>query len=568
MIKVRLFYCCLAVLLFACNSDVKNLETTNNEIEEKVESIDFISSKIDSCLTNIQLTFEYRLPEERFNIYEEDLYSSKLLPKVYVENNFYPLWLKSSNDLVRLDSFLKYIEQLEYHGFNPSDYHLDALKAIRSELTAESSSPYLIAAIDILASDAFLLIASHLYNGKINPESLKTEWGIQRQRPELALDEKLCKIVYSDSIHEFMELFYPKNRYYTNVVEEVKFLKDNITQEEKIQIPSNRLTLDVDQDSTYNYEIAKRLEELGYLQRDTSFYEDSLTHLLDGIKKLQTSFGLIPDGRVGLNTLEAMNLSKEEKLKKLLVNLERMRWLPEEKTARRVLVNIADFTLDFMEDEDTIIHMRTVVGRDFRQTPVFEAKMTYLVFSPTWTIPPGILRNDVLPAVAKDMAYLAKNNMVVLDRSGKKIDANSIDWKKARTGNFPYMIRQMPGDNNALGRVKFMFPNKFNVYLHDTPSKNLFDRDNRTFSSGCIRVEQPTELAFHLLQDTVNWNYPTIRQNMGLKNERTVVLKNPVGVYIYYLTAWGSKEGVYYRKDIYSRDEELYLALTKQNKKV
>lgn len=336
------------------------------------------------------------------------------------------------------------------------------------------------------------------------------------------------------------------------MVDKAKKFSEIAKKDTLINIPNNYNFSNINTDTSVLKRIYNKLNLLGYTEKPfQSFISDS--SLFENIiKKVQHNHGLNADGSIGKLTFEAINTPIEDREKQLYINMERIRWLPEKLDEYRVVVNIADFTLDVMDGRDTLINMRTIVGRNFRQTPVFESNMTYLVFSPTWTVPPGILRNDMLPAIKKDKGYLSKNNMVVLDRSGGRVDASQIDWQKMSGGNFTYIIRQMPGQNNALGNVKFMFPNSHSVYLHDTPSRGLFSKDERTFSSGCIRVEKPHELAKILLNDSVKWSDDKIRAAMRLSNERTVLLKRTIKVYLYYLTAW---DGDNFRKDIYNRDQ-------------
>jgi murein L,D-transpeptidase YcbB/YkuD len=314
-------------------------------------------------------------------------------------------------------------------------------------------------------------------------------------------------------------------------------------------------------------DLRKKLQLLGHYKSEllpTSYFYDSLTQ--EAVNSLQKQFGFNDDAIIGKNTLNALNTPISKLQEKLFENMERLRWLPDSLEHRHIFVNIADFHLHFFEGKDTLISMRTVVGRNYRQTPVFHGKMSYLVFSPTWTVPPGILRNDVLPEVRKSTNYLTSKNMVVLDAKGKQVDPSTVDWKK---DGMKYIIRQQPGAQNALGKVKFMFPNKHNVYLHDTPSKDLFNRDQRLFSSGCIRVEKAKELSQLLLNDMPSWTEERINNAMHKNNEQTVVLKSPVGVYIYYLTAWSTpNEQIHFREDVYKRDDEIFHALNANRKDV
>jgi len=188
-----------------------------------------------------------------------------------------------------------------------------------------------------------------------------------------------------------------------------------------------------------------------------------------------------------------------------------------------------------------------------------KAELKYLVFNPTWTVPPTILKKDVLPAIKRDNTYLEKKNMKVIDRSGKSVNPASLDWSKYTGKNFPYSIRQEPGPSNALGRVKFIFPNKHFVFLHDTPSKGLFERETRTFSSGCIRVENPFHLAEALLKDPENWNLNKIEQLIETGKTKTVYLNKPIPVLLLYATAFHTLDDdyVHFRNDVYNRDHAI-----------
>lgn len=245
--------------------------------------------------------------------------------------------------------------------------------------------------------------------------------------------------------------------------------------------------------------------------------------------------------------------------------MERFRWLPLEKPHKYIIVNIANFDLAMIEGRDTLISMRAIVGKGYRKTPVFDSRITYIVFSPTWTIPPTILKNDVIPELLKGPEYLQQRNMILLRHNGTEIAYSEIDWSKISVNHFPYMVRQNPGPANALGKVKFMFPNGYNVYIHDTPSRGYFARDDRAISSGCIRIEKPFQLAELLLADSPQWPSSRIYSAMQQNREQTVSLNTPVEVMMLYLTAWTDGNGrVQFRKDIYMRDEMVMKALNQK----
>ena len=253
----------------------------------------------------------------------------------------------------------------------------------------------------------------------------------------------------------------------------------------------------------------------------------------------------------------------------MLLNMERRRWMPDDLGRRYIFVNLADFVLKVVDGPKTIYDSRVVVGKPYHRTPVFSGDMTYIVINPYWHVPPSIARNEILPAVIKDPGYLAKKNFTVLSSWGADasvLDPNSIDWPSLKGKRVAYKFRQDPGDGNALGRIKFMFPNQFNVYLHDTPSKSLFARTVRSFSHGCIRVQNPANLAEVVLAGMEGWSLASIKASIGSKKRKIVRLDEPLPVHLTYLTAWVNKDSsVHFRDDIYSRDKRLREALVRSN---
>ena len=278
--------------------------------------------------------------------------------------------------------------------------------------------------------------------------------------------------------------------------------------------------------------------------------------LEQAVSRFQERHGLTPDGIVGPGTVEAANVTVEARIDQIRANLERARWIFHAVHGKFVLVDIAGFEVEIRQEDGLIWTCRAQVGKPYRETPVFRSDIKYLVFCPTWTIPPGILEKDTLPAVKRDPDYLTQRNINAIDRNGNVVDQASIDWSKHSAGDLPYTLRQEPGPNNALGQIKFIFPNPHFVYLHDTPSRSLFDQTDRAFSSGCIRVEKPFEQAELLLNDPEKWNREEIKKAIESGKTRTVFLPEPIPVLLLYWTVEVSPGGeVYFKKDIYGRDE-------------
>jgi len=260
-----------------------------------------------------------------------------------------------------------------------------------------------------------------------------------------------------------------------------------------------------------------------------------------------------------------MNITVEQRIDQIKDNLERIRWVKHNLDDEFVLVNVAGFKVYYIRDNKFIWQSKVQVGKDYRKTPIFRDDIEYIAFNPTWTIPPTILSKDILPKLRKDPGYLQKKNMNVIDSKGRIIDKNKINWSTMTAKKFPYMIRQEPGSNNALGRVKIMFPNKHMVYLHDTPSKALFNRAERAFSSGCIRVERPFELVELLLNDKEKWNQTSFDQVLDSAKLKNVKLASKIPVFILYFTALADNNGkVTFYNDLYNRDEKIIEKLSKE----
>jgi murein L,D-transpeptidase YcbB/YkuD len=272
------------------------------------------------------------------------------------------------------------------------------------------------------------------------------------------------------------------------------------------------------------------------------------------VRVFQRRHGLADDGAVGPEVISALNIPVERRIEQIAMNMERWRWLPRDLGSRYILVNIPEMRLDVFEGDAVPISMRVVVGKSDTPTPIFNDEMTYLVFSPYWNVPTSIAEGETLPSLLKDPDFLARNNMEAVDATGAAIDPASIDVSDPAS----YRFRQRPGASNSLGLVKFMFPNQFNVYLHDTPADSLFERATRSFSHGCVRVEDPVRLAEYVLRDQPEWSRGRIREAMQAGEEKTVKLKSPIPVYLGYWTARvRSDNTVQFRQDVYNIDRRL-----------
>jgi L,D-transpeptidase YcbB len=524
------------------------------------------ANSIEEIKEAIRLKVELLQTSEVKRISGDYICASVALPSFYQKRNFQPAWTTMTGLNLNAQEFIKLLSKADQEGLNPLDYHISKVKALHHSLIDTQNNlalqDHVLVDLDLLLTDAYLLFASHLYLGKLNPETIAPEWKAQKRTNLIYFDDYLENALKTNSVNESLTLLIPTQPEYQALKKNLQLLTAifeaggwrGVSEGDKLEVGMRDTRVD---------EVYKRLQASGYI----SFEEENRKYfdndLKDAVRSFQRNHGLDDDGIVGASTLYALNVSVEDRITQVKVNMERWRWLPDDMGERHIRVNISNFELELVEHQETILTSKAIVGRTYRKTPVFSATMTYLVLNPYWTIPPGILRYDVIPAVQKDVSYLAKKRIKVLDQNGKIVDPNLIEWQTAKTQQ--YIFRQDPGKDNSLGLLKFMFPNRYSVYIHDTPSKELFEKDERVFSSGCIRIQKPFELAELLLQKHEDWNREKL-EKLTKPNSKTltVMLKNPITVHILYLTASGEGgKHAQFRNDIYNRDKAIAIALSK-----
>jgi murein L,D-transpeptidase YcbB/YkuD len=492
--------------------------------------------------------------------------------RYYESSHFAPQW----QDPARLDELIAAVADIKYDGLEPIDYHVVELQAFRANLRGGKVLPPAEQAdLDMLATDSMMLALYHLYFGKVDPEKLSTEWNY----PARPLDvqhatERLREAIAAGAIRESFERARPQHPWYQrgrDRLREYYAMRDAggwsalaagpvlHPGDSDPRVPALRqhLALTGDLASAGGSRIAA--SEAPLPPYDTVYATD----LDEAVKRFQQRHGITADGVIGPGTLAALNIPVTARIDQIRVNMERARWVLHELKGDFVLVDVAAFDVSWFRDDEPVWTSKVIVGRPYRETPIFKSLITYVVFNPTWTIPPGILVKDKLPILKKDPGYLKRNHIRVIDARGREVDPGSINWKAYGPGRLPpYQLRQDPGDDNALGRVKIMFPNRYSVYLHDTPTKALFDKDERTFSSGCIRVQKAFELAELVLDDPTRWNANTMAEIVATKATRTITLAKPVPVLILYWTAQPTTDGrVIFRNDVYGRDPPTLAAL-------
>ena len=491
----------------------------------------------------------------------------------YERRAYQPAWIQGAELLPPGEVLVAAIGAIQHEGLRPTDYHLTQIHTLRTTLRSTQEQHSFLDAdhlvdLDLLLTDAFFLYSAHLLTGRINPDSDRTEWKDTRRKVDLVA--LLENVLATNQVENFLRNAPPAHPLYVNLRQALAQYRDIIAAGGWPKVPNCPKLYPGDRDPCLRT-LRIRLQAEGFLPakhhlHEQDFYDDELVR---AVRRFQKRYGLSVDGIIGPATLAAVNVSAEARARQIALNLERLRWLPRNPEPHALVVNIPGFTLEMWESGQSVKTMRIVVGKELSATPVFSAPMTYLVLNPDWHLPHSIAAKEMLPRIRQDPSYLATHRIRVVQRvdgETRVVNPNGIDWSQLSANNFPYRLRQEPGPTNSMGRIKFMFPNPFSIYLHDTPvrSRHLFGNRVRTFSHGCIRVEEPIELAAYLLAENQQWTPDALMVALDRGKQRTVRLSDPIPVHIVYWTAWVDQEGVLqFRPDIYGYDRLLDRALRK-----
>lgn len=473
----------------------------------------------------------------------------------YAERGYAPAWDREN----RLARLIAALEALVEDGLDPESYRLADLRQMQA---AQSIlSPAQIACKDLLATDAYLAAVLHLALGRLDPSEIEPTW--RPGEPAVADAARLRLIMLATESLDAPGLAFAQARpdtvQYRGLRAAHVALLRQPAETAGPTLPSGSLLREGDRDPRVPL-LRQRLQveapEDAAASRDSQRYD---ADLVAAVLDFQRDHGLAADGIVGPETLAALNRSVASRLEQLRVNLERMRWLASDPLDFGVLVDIAGAQIRYVREGETVWSARAQVGRPTRQTPRLQSEVTHLTFNPSWTVPPTIFRQDVLPQIRHDIGYLKENRMQVLDHGGNRLDPAAIDWSDPSG----ILVRQEPGPHNALGRVAFRFPNPFHVYLHDTPNQMIFERAHRQVSSGCVRVERPMELVDLLAEDGSEVDREHVAELQAAGGTRNFHLPRPIPIRIAYWTADVAADGsVSLRPDIYGRDPRIAQALS------
>lgn len=458
------------------------------------------------------------------------------------------------------EQIIEAIQGIHQDGLNPSDYHLERIQTLLEE-SKNSEDPDLYADLDVILTDAVAGMVDHVRYGRVHPAELDTSWNVDPRDGSPPLEREVAKVAASRSIPNAIDAARPNHFIYGGLVQALarhreiaakggwpvvpsgKALRPGVS-DPRIRMVRRRLAI--------SGELDKRLED------DSSRYDAGL---VGAVKLFQARHRLEETGVLDRATVEAMNVSAAARVGQIRANLERARWVLGGLEGDFLLVNLPAFKAYLIRGGRNVWEARTQIGEEAKQTPSFRAMLRTVVFNPDWTVPPMILAEEVLEGMRSGEDYIAKKGIKVYDRTGGEVDPESVGWTSATPENFPYTLRQPPGEDNALGRVKFLFPNKYSIYLHDTPSKHLFESGKRTFSHGCIRIERPLELA-ELLLSPQGWSGGKIDEALATGETMNVDLKRPIPIVIVYWTvSVGATGEVRFAQDIYDFDPPLLKAL-------
>ncbi len=452
----------------------------------------------------------------------------------YKRRNYQFAWFNKNGPANVMAMFY---DQLKNYSFDFNDQSLDnpkidsLVKSLRSDESKFMSNPANVLNLELLLTSTYFKYARKVYDGRDkNPVDL--EWFIPRKKKDyqILLDSLVARKPDSE-VHE------PENIYYTRLKAQLRKYREIEKSNVSYPVITDKKVLIVGDTDVCIINVKKNLIIVGDLMdKDTSaIFTDTLKSAL---LLFQGRMGLFKSGKLTESTRKELNVSISDRIKQMVINLERLRWVPVDLESDYLMVNIPEFRLHIFEKNKLAWEMNVVVGKAATKTSIFKGNIANIVLNPYWNVPNSIIKNEIIPAMKRNANYIERNNMEITNKK-------------------PLMVRQKPGGNNALGKIKFLFPNNFSIYLHDTPSKSLFSESKRDFSHGCIRVEEPRKLAKYLLRDQPNW-LKRIDKILNTIDETWIKVSPTVPVYIVYFTSWVDSEGkLNFRNDIYGHDKKL-----------
>ena len=475
----------------------------------------------------------------------------------YRANSFKPVWIANGALSPRAAGVLKILGAAADEGLEASNYLPSALSDFAPPSLA--ADPLAEARIDIGLTAMALKYARHISGGQFDPRRLSRYNDVT---PETVEAEKALKVLaWSPYPEAYLASLQPRHPAYAAMKTALAQLRQEAGSQTATMLTEGQRVKPGNIDPRI-MDLRARLAELGFVDPAAQSPENEIeldAALSAALKTFQKEAGLKASGSLDDQTVNALNThGGEYNMRRLVFNMERLRWLPKQLGNRHVLVNQPAFEVEVMDGAKEIWRSRVIVGKPMSQTSAFHDEIETVVFNPSWGVPPSIIANEYLPKLRRDPSYLDREGFKVITQSGKVVPSSSVEWWSYGS-KVPFSIQQPPGRKNALGEIKFLFPNSHNIYMHDTPSRNLFDEDVRAFSHGCVRLQNPREFAMVLL----GWDREKVDQNVDGRKSQTVRLKAKVPVHLAYFTAWPDSSGkINYYNDLYGRDATMEKALS------
>ncbi len=476
-------------------------------------------------------------------------YNSKILMDFYKNYNLKTVWQSKKNRTIILEEIMN----SNTEGLNPADYEILKLYQYEENITRLEDTA--IVNYDVLLTNCLQNYMQHINKGKLNPKIIYSDWDL---KPKLIdVNNILFEAYKTENLITVFEKIKPKQPAYQNLKMALKILEALPEDYFKPMKIASKKKISPKDTNPLLIPIKKRLIYWNYLPK-----KDTITKLYDtktqlAIKEFQSNHGLQPDGIIGTGTIYALNFLKSERREQIIANMERWRWFPDFFGKHYSFVNIPEYKLRIFKDSVVVDSFNVIVGTQKRRSPVFTTKLNQVVFNPTWTVPPTIIKEDLIPDATKSRSYFTKNRIKIFNYKKKQI--NPWQWKPEDYNKYNYI--QDAGKNNTLGNMKIIFSNKFSVYLHDTNHKDGFSKNFRSLSSGCTRVENPLRLAKYVLNDTLN--YSSAKIDTIIKHRKTIGIKIKQNILHYqlYYTAWSKKNRLCFRDDVYNLDADLHCML-------
>ncbi len=543
----------LSLFVFAaCNNKSKQtggtIASTPEDLQEKTKNL--IGTSMELAVNN------NGKPEDSTIL----LSQARVAKLLYEKNNFSPIWCSKEQWLPPGDSLWRFIEKAQLSGLFPEDYHVKKLRAIREMFINDSAAKSdrkdaaLWAAADMMLTDAFVRIIKDIKLGRLPQDS------VTLRKDSVLSDEfyvqQFAALQQAGSVTHVVQSLEPKQRGYRLLKKGIQKFLDSADYRQFTIVPAPGKNA-----VQYKKALQRRLYEEGFIESD-SISADSM-QLAEAIKKFQQKKGIAVDGRVGEGTLRMLNINDREKFIRVAISMDKYKMLPEKMPSKYIWVNVPSYHLQLMEGDSVKISSKIICGKPKTSTPLLSSAISELITYPQWVPPPSIVMKEILPAVKKNPGYLARKGFSLLDSKGEEVDPYSVDWSKYSKG-IPYRVVQGSGDANALGILKFVFSNKYSVYLHDTNQRYLFGQTMRSLSHGCVRVQEWEKLAFYILKnDNINSGVigyskaDSVRTWLQKKQKHSIAIKYKMPLFIRYITFEGKDGGIVFYDDIYGNDKML-----------